>query len=50
MMFMFLLVLGSERISVKSSGCKAQADTDQLGELEVSVLYFLPLLSGVDCT
>ena len=50
MMFMFLLVLGSVKISVKSSGCKAQADTDQLGELDVSVFYFLPLLSEVDCT
>ena len=28
MMFMFLLVSGSVKISVKSSGCKAQADTD----------------------
>ena len=50
MMFMFLLVLDSVGISVKSSGCKAQADTDYLGELDISVFYFLPVLSGVDCT
>lgn len=49
-MFMFLLVLDSVGISVKSSGCKAQADTDYLGELDISVFYFLPVLSGVDCT
>ena len=30
--------------------CKAQADTDYLGELDISVFYFLPVLSGVDCT